>query len=211
MKEKTIRDYILSLYGDDEEINFAQQRIIDHDMRPISIAPIHGRLLTILGKMMNAEYILELGCLGGVGSIYLSRGLKEGGKVISLEFDEKHVQVAEETLRKCQLEEKIEVRQGDALTLMNELESGQYQFDLIFIDANKDSYPEYLDKAIKLSKAGTIIVGDNTLSHGRVIDEDDTLPDVEAIRKFNTMMVSDERLESTLLPGVDGFTIARVR
>lgn len=211
MEIETIRDYILSLYGDDKEINFAQQRIIDHGMRPISIAPIHGRLLTILGKMMNAEKILELGCLGGVGSIYLSRGLTEGGKVISLEFDEKHVQVAEETLRKCHLEEKIEVRQGDALTSMAELESEHYQFDLIFIDADKETYPEYLEQAIKLSKSGTIIVGDNTLSHGQVIDKADKSPKVEAIRKFNKMMVTDERLESTLLPGVDGFTIARVK
>ncbi|QQK76161.1 O-methyltransferase [Salicibibacter cibarius] len=210
MQSETIRDYIRSLFGNDEEISFAQQQIKHNEMPSISIAPLYGRLLTMCAKMINAKNILELGCLGGVGSIYLARGLSQDGKVISLEAKEKHAQVARETIRGCTLEGKIEVIVGDALTTMSELEEQQIIFDLIFIDANKSNYPAFLEQALALSKPGTIIAADNTLSRGKVIDQTDKSEETQAIRTFNRMALSDNRLEATLLPSADGFVLARV-
>jgi len=211
LKFKTTKHYIKSLFETDEEISFAKKQIKQNEMPSISISTPYGRLLTICAKMIGAKNILEIGSLGGVGSIYLAKGLSNGGRVTSLEVEEKHALVARETIQSCNFGEKIEVIVGDALSTMSVLQEQKQQFDLIFIDANKSNYPAFLESSLALSKPGTIIAADNTLNRERVIDCNNKSENTEAIRTFNQMVSSDSRLESTLLPGIDGFVIARVK
>lgn len=209
-----IDSYVEDLFASpDPALKDALRRSREAGLPEIHISPNEGRLLWLLAEIAGARRILEIGTLGGYSTIYLARALPEGGSVLSLELDERHAEVARENIREAGLEERVEVRVGDARDqLARMVEDGEEPFDLVFIDADKGSYPEYLGWALRLSRPGSLILADNTIRGGSVINpEDDS---VRATRRFNEALAKEPRLSALILPlireRVDGLAIARV-
>ncbi|MDF2814625.1 MAG: O-methyltransferase [Paenibacillus sp.] len=203
--------YAESLYEEDADLVRVLEGIRANGMPEISIAAGYGRLLTMLARMKAAKRILEIGALGGYSGICLARGLSEEGRLISLELKEEFAAVARKHLTDAGLGDKVEYRIGEALDSLKQLEQEGIRFDFYFIDADKGNYVNYLEWAIRLANPGAVIVGDNSLMRGRVIDPKVTSNSVQVMRKFNQMIATDPRLESTLLPAYDGLCIARVK
>lgn len=179
----------------------------------INVSPNQGRLLQLLTEIAGARRILEIGTLGGYSAIHFARALPDDGAMISLEIDEHHAGVACDNLERAGLSEKVEIRVGDAHDLLSALiEGDEGPFDVIFIDADKESYPEYLDASLRLARSGTLILGDNTIRGGTVLDPRDAT--ARATREFNERIARDPRLSGIVLPlireYIDGLTIARV-
>jgi caffeoyl-CoA O-methyltransferase len=176
----------------------------------INVSPNQGRLMQLLVATAGARRILEIGTLGGYSAIHLARALPEDGKLISLEIDEHHADVARNNLERAGLSGIVEVRVGDAHELMADLVEGP--FDVVFIDADKEGYPGYLDAALRLVRPGSLILGDNTIRGGTVLDPQEET--AQATREFNRRVAEDPRLSGIVLPlireRIDGLTIARV-
>ncbi len=207
----TAEQYAESLYEKDADLVRVLEGIRANGMPEISIAAGYGRLLTMLARIQGAKRILEIGALGGYSGICLARGLSEEGMLISLELKEEFAAVARKHLTDAGLGDKVEYRIGEALDSLKQLEQEGIRFDFYFIDADKGNYVNYLEWAIRLANPGAVIVGDNSLMRGRVIDPKVTSNSVQVMRKFNQMIAADPRLESTLLPAYDGLCIARVK
>jgi len=148
---------------------------------PIDVAPNQGKLLHLLARLMGARNILEIGTLGGYSTIWLARALPQDGRLITLEFNPKHAEVALENLARAGLSEIVEVRQGAALDTLPTLTG---PFDLIFIDADKPNNPNYLEWALKLSRPGTLIVADNVVRDGEVVNPNSSNVGVQGTQKF---------------------------
>jgi predicted O-methyltransferase YrrM len=196
----------------DAALEAALQASADAGMPAIAVSPNQGKLLMLMAQMLEARRILEIGTLGGYSTIRLARGLSAGGRLITLEADPKHAGVARSNMARAGLGDVVEVRIGRALDTLPLLAG---PFDLIFIDADKVSYPEYLAWSVKLSRSGTVIVADNVVRKGAIIDADSTDPNVQGVRRFNEILAADARLSATAIQtvgskGYDGFTIARV-
>lgn len=180
----------------------------------IDVAPNQGKLLHIFAKMIGAKRILEIGTLGGYSTIWLARALPEDGKVITLEFDPRHAEIASHNLRHAGLEQRVTILVGAALeTLPSLSQSGP--FDLIFIDADKRNNPDYFNWALKLARPGTVIIGDNVVRNGQITDADSQDANIQGLRQFIAMQASDPNLTATAIQtvggkGWDGFSIAIV-
>jgi predicted O-methyltransferase YrrM len=176
----------------------------------INVSPNQGRLMQLLVATAGARRILEIGTLGGYSAIHLARALPEDGILISLEIDEHHADVARNNLERAGLSGIVEVRVGDAHELLADLVEGP--FDVVFIDADKEGYPEYLDASLHLVRPGSLILGDNTIRGGTVLDPQEET--ARATREFNRKVAEDPRLSGIVLPlireRIDGLTIARV-
>lgn len=203
--------YVDSLYGLDSDLERVKAGIAANGMPDISVADGYGRLLTMLVSLTKAQSIVEIGALGGYSGICLARGLKEGGKLTSLELLQNYADLAKKHMEAAGLGEKVEYMVGDAKQSLAELLSAGRKFDFFFIDADKEGYPVYLDYAIALASPGAVIVGDNILLRGRTTNPAKAGPSVQAVRSFNETIASDERLQSTVLPGYDGLAIAIVK
>ncbi len=209
-----IDSYVEELFAPpDSVLEGALRRSRRAGLPEINVPPSEGKLLQLLAEIAGAKRILEIGTLGGYSTIYLGRALSEGGSLISLELDERYAEVARESLAEAGLGGRVEVRVGDARELLADMvESGAGPFDLTFIDADKVSYPEYLEWALQLSRPGSLILADNTIRGGSVIDAEDE--SARATRKFNEALSRDPRLSALILPlireQVDGLAIARV-
>ena len=180
----------------------------------IQVSPNEGVLLGLLAQMAGARRILEIGTLGGYSAIHFARTLPEDGALISLEIDEHHAGVARKNVERAGLDSKIEIRVGDARERLAELvENDEGPFDLVFIDADKEGYPEYLEWAMRLSRPGSLILGDNVIRGGSVLDPQDD--SARATREFNERLARDLRLSAIVLPlireRIDGLAIALVR
>ncbi len=179
----------------------------------IQISPIQGRFLQVLAAACNAKKILEIGALGGYSGIWLARTLPAGGKLITLELDQKHAEVVRAAFARAGLTAHTEVRVGAAINLLPTLQS-EAPFDLIFIDADKVSYPAYLEWAIKLARQGSIIVADNCIRYGRPFQEPPPDADAAGVATYNQQIAANPRLRSILLPndddGMDGFAVSVV-
>ena len=180
----------------------------------IQVSPNEGVLLGLLAQMAGARRILEIGTLGGYSAIHFARALPEDGALISLEIDEHHAGVARKNVERAGLESKVEIRVGDARERLAELvENDEGPFDLVFIDADKEGYPEYLEWAMRLSRPGSLILGDNAIRGGSVLDPQDD--SARATREFNERLAEDPRLSAIVLPlireRIDGLAIALVR
>ena len=167
----------------------------------------------MLVEISGARRVLEIGTLGGYSAIHFARALPEEGALISLELDEHHAEVARRNIERAGPSAKVEIRVGDARqSLQGLVQNGEGPFDLIFIDADKEGYPEYLDWSLRLSRPGTLILGDNAIRDGSVIDPGDSSS--RAIRRFNEKLAEDPRLSAIVLPlireRIDGLAIARV-
>jgi predicted O-methyltransferase YrrM len=196
----------------DAALEAALQASADAGMPAIAVSPNQGKLLMLMAQMLGARKILEIGTLGGYSTIWLARGLAAGGRLITLEADPKHADIARSNIARAGLGDTVEVRIGRALDTLPLLAG---PFDLIFIDADKVSYPEYLAWSVKLSRSGTVIVADNVVRKGAIIDADSTDPNVRGVRRFNEILAADPHLSATAIQtvgskGYDGFTVARV-
>jgi predicted O-methyltransferase YrrM len=182
----------------------------------IDVSPAQGKLLYLLAKMNNARRILEIGTLGGYSTIWLARALPPDGKVVTLELEQHHADVAQINFKMAKVSKRIDLRLSPALTSLEEIgKENAGPFDLVFIDADKPNNPNYLDWAIRLSRPGTVIVCDNVIRDGAVIDEQSGDPNVEGARAAFSFLAKDARLEATAIQtvgakGYDGFAIAIV-
>jgi predicted O-methyltransferase YrrM len=182
----------------------------------IAVTPNQGKLLQIFARLVHARRILEIGTLGGYSTIWLARALPSDGRLITLELNAKHAEVARASLDRAGLSGKVELRLGRALDTLPTL-AGEKQgpFDLIFIDADKASIPEYFTWSVKLSRPGGVIIVDNVVRKGAVIDATSEDADVQGVRRLNEMLASERRVTATTIQtvgskGYDGLTVALV-
>lgn len=190
-------------------------------MPSISVSPSQGKLLMLLAQLAGAKQILEIGTLGGYSSIWLARALPPGGRLVTLEASPRFAEVARGNIERAGLAETVEVRVGAALETLPQLaaEAGP-PFDMIFIDADKANYPLYLEWSLKLSRPGTLIVADNVVGAGAIIDAGGSEPwgeagGVQGVRRFYGLLGAEPRVSATAIQtvgdkGYDGFVLALV-
>jgi predicted O-methyltransferase YrrM len=182
----------------------------------INVAPNQGKFLYLLACIKGARRILEIGTLGGYSAIWLARALPAGGMVVSLELDERYAALAEKNIELAGQAGKVEIRCGPAVeTLERMIGADEAPFDLVFIDADKENNPRYLELSLALSRPGTVIVGDNVVRGGRVADAPAADPGVRGVQRFCELMADDPRLTATAIQtvgvkGWDGFSLAVV-
>ncbi len=182
----------------------------------IDVSPLQGKFLQVLVQMTQAKRVLEIGTLGGYSTIWMARALPRGGRIVSLEYDHKHAEVAHANLSNAGVDELVDIRIGPALSTLPKLAAeGAGPFDLIFIDADKENNPAYLEWALKLSRPGSVILVDNVARHGNVIDAKSKAPDIVGTRRCMEMMAAEPRLSAVALQtvgvkGIDGFALAVV-
>jgi predicted O-methyltransferase YrrM len=185
-------------------------------MPPINVTPNLGKLLMLLARLQGSRNILEIGTLGGYSTIWLARALPAGGRLITLEVDPNNAEVARANLARAGVTDVVELRLGSALeTLPLIAAEGRGPFDLIFIDADKQSYPEYLTWALKLSRRGSVIIADNVVRKGAVLDAAGNDAVIQGVRRFNEMLAAEPRVSATAIQtvgskGYDGIAIALV-
>lgn len=203
--------------GEDEALAFALQNSKENGLPSISVSPCQGRLLQILAAGTGARRILEVGTLGGYSTICLARGVGEGGRIVTIEVNPEHARVAGENLRNAGLDQVVTIKVGDARDKLQELvDGGTEPFDLVFLDADKQGNPVYLQYVLQLARPGTLIIGDNVVRHGGVVDPASDDAGIVGTRKFCEDQGADPRLVATGIQtvgakGYDGFTIAVVR
>jgi predicted O-methyltransferase YrrM len=182
----------------------------------INVSPTEGKLLHMLARIQGARKILELGTLGGYSTIWLARALPAEGRLISLEIDPKRAEVARANIARAELANTVEIRVGPAAdSLQKLLIEGRGPFDLIFIDADKQGYAEYLQWSLKLSRPGTLIVADNVVRKGAVTNPGSADENVQGIRKFNEALTAEKRVTTTVIQtvgckGYDGLALILV-
>jgi predicted O-methyltransferase YrrM len=183
----------------------------------IAVSPLQGRFLQLLAASIRARNVLEIGTLGGYSTICLARGVAPEGRVVSLEYEPRHAEVARSSIAAAGLSGVVEIRVGRALDLLPGVEAdGIGPFDLVFIDADKQSNADYVQWAIRLAHPGTVIVVDNVVRDGAVGDPDSSSPDVLGTRRMFDLIEGNARLEATAIQtvgakGYDGFVYAVVR
>ena len=211
--------YLNSLFAPEDDIlsGIEQSLLEGNSNMPLGgISPNQGKLLQVLAKMCNAKTILELGTLGAYSTIWLARALPEGGKVISIEYNENNVAVANANIARAGLTDKIEIRTGNAIDVLQQLKAeGNHTFDMVFMDADKPPYTEYFELALSMSRPGTIIVADNVVRNGKVLDENSTDTAVLGVQRFNKALSENKAVTATILQMVgikeyDGMAIAVV-
>ncbi|MEX2108621.1 MAG: O-methyltransferase [Solirubrobacterales bacterium] len=182
----------------------------------IQVSPPQGKLLQLLAQTLGARTVLEFGTLGGYSTIWLGRGLPEDGRLITLEADPAYAEVARSNIERAGLSGIVDLRVGSALDVLPALaEEGAGPFDLTFIDADKASTPAYFSWALEHSRPGSLIVADNVIRDGALVDLDDSDPAIEAQRRFHEMLAAEPRVSATTIQtvgskGYDGFTLTLV-
>jgi len=182
----------------------------------IGVSRLQGKFLEVLVRICGARRVLEIGTLGGYSTIWMARALPGTGRVVTLEFNPHHAEVAQANLRSAGVADLVDLRVGRAIDSLPKLVgTADAPFDLIFIDADKESYAEYLDWSLKLSRPGTVIVADNVVRDGKVVDPECDDPRVHGIRRFIARLAAEPRLSATALQtvgikGYDGFSLAVV-
>jgi len=204
------------LVPSDSALEAALQASSAADLPHIQVSPAQGKLLHLLARACGARQVLEIGTLGGYSTIWLARALPAGGHVVTLEADPKHAEVSRSSFTQAGLSKVIELRLGPGLETLPKLAAeGRDPFDLIFIDANKSQMPEYFDWALKLSRAGSVIIADNVIRDGRVLDAASGDADIQGVRRFNERLAAEKRVSATEIQtvgskGHDGFAFAMV-
>ena len=216
-KWSAIDDYIVETFLEDDPALKAAQGACDAAGLPkIQVAPLQGKLLMMLARALQARSILEVGTLGGYSTIWLARGLSEGGRVTTLELDPRHAEIARSNFENAGLADRVTVRVGSALESMTELHSENAgPFDLVFIDADKPSTPDYFDGAVKLARVGSLIVVDNVVREGAILAAQSDNKHIKGLRAFYARAAADPRVTATAFQtvghkGHDGLAIVQV-
>jgi predicted O-methyltransferase YrrM len=204
------------LQTEDEALIAAREAGTAAGMPPIEVSAQHGRLLSILATAIRATWVLEIGTLAGFSTIQLARGVGQEGRVVTLEYDPKHAEVARENLRRAGVDDRVEVIVGAALDTLPTLADRGEPFDLIFIDADKENNVAYVEWAVKLAATGSIIVVDNIARFGRVLDPAPDDLQARAVNDMLEMMGAHPRLDAAAIQtvgtkGWDGFAVAIVK
>ncbi len=209
--------YLDDLFGGpDPQLQQALARSETEGLPPISVSSNLGRFLHVLTLACGARQVLEIGTLGGYSAIWMARALPDGGRLVSLEFDRHHAGVAQRNVSEAGLSERVDIRVGPALdTLGDMVRQGEGPFDMVFIDADKPPYTEYLQAAVRLARPGTLIVADNVVRGGEVAAGPSKDEAVAGMQRFNAAMASHPRLRGAIVQGVgakghDGMAFAVV-
>ena len=209
--------YIADLFiGPDVALESTLAASTSAGLPAINVSPNQGKLLMLMAKSQGARRILEVGTLGGYSTIWLARALSADGRLVTLEYDAKHAEVAIANITRAGFSDIVEVRQGRAQeTLPKLVAEGAGPFDFIFIDADKPGYSEYLQWALKLSRVGTVIIADNVVRNGDIIHADSSDANVQGMRRFNELLAAEPRVSATEIQTVgnksyDGFAFALV-
>lgn len=212
-----VDDYITRLFvPPDFALDAALRASNEAGLPPINVAQNQGKLLHILALSCQARSILEIGTLGGYSTIWLARALPDNGKLITLESNPAHAEVARANIARANLSDVVEVRLGNALETLPQLAAeGLDPFDLVFIDADKENAPAYFEWSLKLTGRGSLIITDNVIRNGAVIDADSIDSSVQGVRRFNAALASEPRVTATVIQtvgskGYDGLAIAIV-
>jgi predicted O-methyltransferase YrrM len=198
------------LVGTDEALDAALEAGRAAGLPDIAVAPLQGKLLALLAQMVGARAVLEIGTLGGYSTIWLARALPDDGRLVSLELDPAYAEVARANVERAGLGGLVDVRVGAALDTLPGVEG---PFDLVFIDADKRTTPAYFEWALRLTRPGSVIVGDNVVRGGALLEGDDASS--EGMRRFVERMAAEPRVDATVIQtvgakGWDGFALARV-
>jgi len=186
------------------------------DLPAIDVTRLQGKFLGLLVRISGARRVLEIGTLGGYSTIWLARAVPHDGCVVSLELDPHHAEVARANLKNAGVLNRVDLRVGRAVDELQTIAAcGTTPFDLIFIDADKAGYPEYLDWSLKLSRPGTVIVADNVVREGKVVQAKSDDANVQGVRRFTELLAAEPRLSATVLQtvgskGYDGLALAVV-
>ena len=200
----------------DDDLSAALKASEAAGLPQINVSPSQGKLLQLLARGLGARAILEIGTLGGYSTIWLARALPRGGRLITLESDPKHVEVARANIARAGLSDIVELRPGLALDTLPDLAAeNRGPFDLIFIDADKPGYPDYFAWALKLSRPGSFIIADNVIREGEVVDAASSDPRIQGVRRFNKVLAAESHVSATVIQtvgskGYDGLAIALV-
>lgn len=205
-----------ALIAPDDGFNKALDANRNAELPAIDVTPLQGKFLELLVRLTDARRVLEVGTLGGYSTLWIARAIQPDGLVVTLELEPRHAEIAKKNFAAAGLADRVDLRVGAAAeTLAALVEQRVAPFDFIFIDADKASYPEYLQWSLKLSRPGTLIVADNVVRDGKVIDPDHPDPNIQGVRRFTEMVAGETRLCSTVLQtvgskGYDGFAISIV-
>jgi len=212
-----VDDYITSsVVGHDAVLEGALERSAAAGLPAISVSPPQGKLLFLLARAMRARRILELGTLGGYSTIWLARALPRGGRVVTLELEPAHAAVAADNVRRANLARRVDIGVGPALETLDQLIAQAVKpFDLIFIDADKPRIPDYYERALALSRPGSMIIVDNVVRDGQLANASSDDANVLGVRRFHELLAHDERVSATTIQtvgtkGYDGFTVSVV-
>jgi predicted O-methyltransferase YrrM len=212
-----VDDYINSVAIDrDEALEAASASAVAAQLPPISVTPAHGKLLHLMARAQGATRILEIGTLAGYSTIWLARAVPPGGRVITLEAKAMHADIARANIERAGLADRVEIRPGAALDTLPQLAAEkQGPFDFTFIDADRTNLTEYFDWAVKLSHPGSVIIVDNVVRKGGVIDASSEDANITGVRRFAERLATDSRVTATMVQtvsakGYDGFAMALV-
>lgn len=212
-----VDDYLNNLFElTDDALEAALRDTAAAGLPQIQITPALGQLLGVLVSAVGAHRVLEIGTLGGYSAIWLARALPAEGRLVTLEIDNHHAEVARHNLARAGVAERVEVVVAPARdTLDRFVAQGEQPFDFVFIDADKDGYPDYLERVLKLAHPGTLIVADNVVRGGTIIEPSND-PRAAGIRRFNEMLAENPRLRATVIQtvgdkGYDGIAVALVK
>ena len=205
-----INEYITGLFAqEDELLRELRDEAARAGLPAISVPPETARFLQVLVQASNASRVLEVGTLGGYSAIWMARAMGEGGSILSLEIDPEHASFARRYIERAGLSHAIEVRVGPALQLLPTLDGEK--FDIVFLDADKEPLPTYLDWALRLLRPGGLVIADNTLRGGKVADPAENDDQLRAIREFNRKLASNSRLTALVVPIGDGVAVGVVQ
>lgn len=204
-----INAYVQNVFKpEDDVLREIRERGERSGLPSIQVGAMDALHLEVLVRATGAKKIVEIGTLAGYSGVSLARGLAEGGRLFTFEYEPRHADVARESFHKAGLSERVEIHVGPAIENLAKIES-QGPFDLVFIDADKESYPAYYEWAVKNLRRGGVILADNTFSGGTITDAGaEASPRTKALRKFNQLAASDARVRATILPTSDGLTFA---
>ena len=212
-----VDDYLAQMFAPpDVALDAALQNSDAAGLPPIGVAPMQGKLLQVFALLNRARFILEIGTLGGYSTIWLARALPDDGKLISLELNPKHAEVARTNVERAGLSDKVEIRVGVALETLSQLATENLPpFDLVFIDADKPNVANYFEWALKLTKRGSLIITDNVVRKGAVINHDSDDQNVQGVRRLNEVLAAEPRVTATVVQmvgskGYDGMAVAVV-
>ncbi len=213
-----VDDYIRQLTGEeDAALSAARESVEKFGIPPIAVSVNQGKFLHVMALARGARKILEIGTLAGYSTIWLARALPADGKLITLEYEQKHADVARENIRRAGVADKVSIRVGKAIDLLPQLEAEKEgPFDMIFIDADKPPYKEYFEWAVRLSRPGTLIIADNVIREGKVLHAEGEDEMVHGVARFNKALADNRSVVSTIVQNVgakvhDGMAIAVVR